>query len=245
MDRIILTAVSAALISFFSWAALAGNGNNLPPGPRYNLQVIAYDNCPAGDFTGSNRHQISVKADYQVVSGDLSSHQGGTAKQDIIKQNTIKLAPSDDSEFRVADGNACRGRGDGAELILPRDIYGKYKVYVRLVGGPNTGIGVTSCAEELDLADFDGNGSEEEILCSTENVIEFRGSGSGGKGLKFTDYTKELLTVCVDTFDDLNFDGECDVRLGLFDPQLEYYFWQWNTQGRAHAQLVFVLDDSP
>lgn len=243
MDRIIYAAVSAVLTFSFSLAALAGNGNNLPPGQRYNLQVIAYDNCPAGDFTGSNRHQISVQADYQVIAGDLSSHQGGTKKQDIIKQNTIKLAPSYDGEFRVADGNACQG--GGAELILPRDVYGKYKIYVRLVGGPNTGIGVTTCAEELDLTDFDGNGIEEEILCSTENVIEFRGSGSGGNGLKFTNYTKELLTVCVDTIDDGNFDGECDVRLGIFDPQLEYYFWQWNTQGRAHAQLVFVLDDSP
>ncbi len=237
-------AIGAVLMGVASSAAWAGTGNNLPPGPRYNLQVIAFDNCPAGDFTESNRHQIAVKANYQVISGDLGSNQGGTLKQNLLKQNTILLSPSDAGEFRVADGNACE-RGDGAELILPRDVYGKYRVYVRLVGAPGTGIGVTSCAEELDLSDFDGDGTAEEILCSTENVIEFRASGSGGKGLRFTDYTQELLTVCVDTFVDGNFDGECDVRLGIFDPQLEYYFWQWNTQGRAHAQLVFVPDDSP
>lgn len=237
-------ALGAALMGVAISAAWAGNGNNLPPGPRYNLQVIAFDNCPAGDFTGSSRHQIAVKASYQVISGDLGSNQAGTLKQNLLKQNTILLAPSDAGEFRVADGNAC-GQGDGAELILPRDIYGKYRVYVRLVGAPGTGIGVTNCATELDLTDSDGDGAVEEILCSTENVIEFRASGSGGKGLKFTDYTKELLTVCIDTFTDGNFDGECDVRVALFDTQLEYYFWQWNTQGRAHAQLVFVPDDSP
>ena len=237
-------AIGAALMSVVSSAAWAGKGNNLPPGPRYNLQVIAFDNCPAGDFTGSNRHQIAVKANYQVMTGDLGSNQGGALKSDLLRQNTILLSPSDTGEFRVADGNACE-QNDGAELILPRDIYGKYRVYVRLVGAPGTGIGVTTCAEELDLSDFDGDGRPEEILCSTENVIEFRQSGTGGKGLKFTDYTKELLTVCVDTFVDGNFDGECDVRLPLFDTQLEYYFWQWNTQGRAHAQLVFVPDNSP
>ena len=237
-------AIGAVLMGAISSAALAGNGNDLPPGTHYNLQVIAFDNCPAGDFTGSNRHQIAVKANYQVISGDLGSNQGGTLKSDLLKQNTILLAPSDTSEFRVADGNACH-RNDGAELILPRDVYGKYRVYVRLVGAQGTGIGVTSCATELDLSDFDGDGITEEILCSTDNVVEFRASGSGGKGLKFTDYTQELLTVCIDTLTDGNLDGECDVRVALFDPQLEYYFWQWNTQGRAHAQLVFVPDNSP
>lgn len=237
-------AISAALMSVVSTAAWAGKGNSLPPGPRYNLQVIAFDNCPAGDFTGSNRHQIAVKADYQVMSGELGSNQNGVQKSDLLRQNTILLSPSDTGEFRVADGNACE-QNDGAELILPRDIYGKYRVYVRLVGAPGTGIGVTNCATELDLTDFDGDGTAEEILCSTENVIEFRASGSGGKGLKFTDYTQELLTVCIDTFGDGNFDGECDIRVPLFDTQLEYYFWQWNTQGRAHAQLVFIPDNSP
>jgi len=238
------SALCAALTAAFSSAAIAGTGNGLPPGERYNLQVIAFDTCPAGDFTGSNRHMIAVEADYQVIEGDLTSNQGGTAKQDIVKQNTIKLAPSAEGEFQVLDGNAC-GAGDGAELLLPENVYGKYSVYVRLVGAPNTAVGITSCAQELDESDFDGDGTQEEILCSTENVVEFRGSGAGGAGLKFTDYTKELLTVCLDTYDDGNFDGACDVRLGLFDPALEYYFWQWNTQGRAHAQLVFVPNDAP
>ncbi len=35
-------------------------------------------------------------------------------------------------------------------------------------------------------------------------------------------------------------DGKCDVRYPLFATQLHDYFWQWNTQGKAHAQLVFI-----
>ena len=56
--------------------------------------------------------------------------------------------------------------------------------------------------DDLEILPLAGLNVAEEILCSTENVIEFRASGSGGKGLKFTDYTKELLTVCIDTFTD-------------------------------------------
>ena len=114
----------------------------------------------------------------------------------------------------------------------------EYQVFVRLVGVPHSGIGITTCAEEPDFIDVDGNLVTDEILCSTENVVKVRTTGKGS--LKFTDETKALLTICLDTFDDGNFDGKCDVRLALFDPTLENYFWQVNTQGRAHAQLVFV-----
>src|SRR5262245_17878166 len=111
-------AVGAMLMGAFASTAWAGNGNGIPSGPRYNLQVIAYDNCPAGDFTDSNRHQIAVKANYQVMSGDLASNQNGAQKSDLLKQNTILLSSSATGDFQVADGNACQP-SDGAELVLP------------------------------------------------------------------------------------------------------------------------------
>jgi len=237
--------------------AMAGNGNGLPPGPRFMLNVIAYDQCPAGEFTGSNRHMIAVQADFTSDgTGDLSSNQHHVDKNSIVKTNTILLASSGvDGGFQVLDGNACDGRGkDGAELLLPitaancddgsgdctveDPTFTQYRVYVRLVGKPNTAIGVTTCAAELDESDFDGNNINEQILCSTENVIMVRETGKGK--LKFSDQSVALLTVCLDTFDDNNFDGNCDVRLAIFDTALEDYFWQWNTKGRAHAQLVFI-----
>jgi hypothetical protein len=57
-----------------------------------------------------------------------------------------------------------------------------------------------------------------------------------GKFAKFENVTKQLLTLCLDT------DGDtvCDSRYPLFAPELEDYFWQWNTSGKAHAQLVFI-----
>ncbi len=224
----------AATLSLISSAALAGlKGNGLPPGKRYNLQVIAYENCPAGDFTGSNRHQISVKANYTVGDG-LDSNQGGKKALDLIRQNTIALAASPDG-FQVMDGNACRHRNDGAELALPADVSSTYYVFVRLVGGPNTGIGATTCAEHR--VDDDGNGvitdDEIYILCSTENLVKLRESGKGA--MKFVDYTEELLTV----YADIDLDGNME-RVPLFDASLENYFWQWNTRGKAHAQLVFI-----
>jgi hypothetical protein len=54
--------------------------------------------------------------------------------------------------------------------------------------------------------------------------------------MQFDDVSKELLTVCLDT----SGDGKCDIRYPLFASQLKDYFWQWNTSGKAHAQLVFV-----
>jgi hypothetical protein len=150
------------------------------------------------------------------------------------------------------DGNACANRGrDGAVFVLPITAancdtdcpvedpsFTQYRVYNRLVGKPNTVIGVTLCASELDGEDYDGNDITDQILCSTESVVKVCETGKGK--MRFTDETAALLTICLDTYDDGNFDGDCDVRLGIFDPALEDYFWQWNTNGKVHAQLVFI-----
>ncbi len=55
----------------------------------------------------------------------------------------------------------------------------------------------------------------------------------------------ELLTVCVDTIDDDI--TICDDRIGLFDSAGEDYWWNWDTEGRPHVQLVFfpVQPSSP
>jgi len=236
--------------------ALAGIGNNLPPGPRYMLNVIAFDNCPAGDFTDSNRHMIAVQADFGVIDPEAgtTSNQAGTIYRAMIRENTISLTqtpPELGNVFQVKDGNACSK--DGAEFMLPADPYlcgedGKiindpdcitedlyfqeYKVYVRLVGRPGTKIGVTSCA--VDPLDPENPSGDDPIVCSTENVIKVRATGKGS--MQFEDVSKQLLTLCLDT--DAN--GTCDTRYALFDPALYAYFWQWNTEGKAHAQLVFI-----
>ncbi|MGV7223841.1 MAG: hypothetical protein ACQ9MH_20235 [Nitrospinales bacterium] len=241
--------VFALTLSLGYGVVLAGKGNELPPGPRYVLNVHAYDNCPQGDFTGSNRHMIAIQADY-------SYDPEGQNKNLIVKTNTISLTNSDtcpesvcgDKDFVVLDGNACGSKG-GAELALPSNPYDcpvddpecldtdptfqEYRVFVRLVGKKQTGIDVTTCADEA--VDVDGDTQVEDIImCSTESVVKVRTTGKGS--MRFEDVSRELLTICLDT----NGSGSCDTRYGLFDPELEDYFWQWNTTGQAKAQLVFI-----
>ncbi|MEF9476257.1 MAG: hypothetical protein L0958_06190, partial [Candidatus Mariimomonas ferrooxydans] len=224
----------------------AGKGNGLPSGPRYMLNVIAFNNCPAGDFIGSNRHMIAVQADFD--DGLLG---GKNSKPDpFLRNNDILLSLGD--TFRVIDGNACDA--EGARFQLPANPYNcpdptqdvnadgsiideclgedltfhAYEVYVRLVGKPGTGIDVRTCGEAIDPDTL-----EEVIICSTENVVEVRMTGKGK--MQFKDKISELTTVLAD----VDFDGDLD-RVGLFDPALENYFWNWNTSGKAHAQLVFI-----
>ncbi len=228
--------------------AVAGNGNNLPPGPRYMLNVIAFDNCPAGDFTGSNRHMIAVKANfdpYSDPSKPLTGTQAGKLVADLIKTNTIALTPGTD--FQVLDGNACSKEGAVFQLspnpyTCPADdpyclntepTFQEYKVFVRLVGKPKTAIGVTTCAGET-VINPDTGLPEDIVVCSTENVVKVRMTGKNRE--QFEDVSKELLTICLDT----DGNGTCDIRYPLFAAPLFDYFWQWNTSGKAHAQLVFI-----
>ena len=93
MKKILFSVLAGGLMLSLAYGtALAGEGNGLPPGQRFMLNVIAFDadNCPAGDFTGSNRHMIAVEADFNA--GDLGATQAGTDKNAMVKQNTIKLA---------------------------------------------------------------------------------------------------------------------------------------------------------
>lgn len=242
--------VSVLLSSALSSAiAVAGQGNNLPSGPRFMLNVIAFDNCPAGDFIGSNRHTIAVKANfdpYSDPSKPLTGTQAGKLASELIKTNTIALKEGYD--FQVLDGNGCN-KG-GAQFMLPANPYTcpaddlnclntdptfqEYRVFVRLVGRPKTGIGVTTCASQEVVTDTVLGTTEDMIVCSTENVVKVRMTGQSRE--RFEDVSKQLLTICLDT--DTN--GTCDVRYPLFAMQLADYFWQWNTSGKAHAQLVFI-----
>jgi hypothetical protein len=241
--------ISAALL--FSGPVFAQNGVG-PDG--FSLEVIAFENCPGGDFTESNRRMIAVQANYQFVGGDLGSNQHHQLVNDLIRNNTIKLTPGPD--FQVVDGNACGAGKQAAELMLPitpencdpcdpavgASGFTEYRVELTLVGAPGSGIGVSTCGTETTAVDVDGDGVTDQILCTTEEniLVAYR------KGRKpvWDDVSEQLLTVCLDidtTPDDgiVNLDGVCDQRVGIFDPLLSGYFWQWNTQGKAHAKLRF------
>jgi hypothetical protein len=244
------------VIALWTVTAFAQNdgtkGNGLPQSKLlYNLEVIAYDgnNCPTGDMIETNTHRIAVKADVNDTTfGSPDNHPGGTLKSALIRQNDIMLTAG---EWGVIDGNACidgvaRFRlptnacvdsdpvtaGDQCDLEDPT--FQKYLVYGRLVGKRGTGVDVRTCATDpVDPT----NPLDDIIVCSTENWLSVRGSATNPKP-KFENVSAELLTVCIDTT--VPSDGVCDTRLALFDLPLYDYFWNWNTQGKAHAQLFFM-----
>jgi hypothetical protein len=241
--------VSAALL--LSSPVFAQNG--VGPG-GFSLEVIAFENCPGGDFTGSNRRMIAVQANYQFVDGELASNQHHKLANELIRNNTVKLTPGPD--FQVLDGNACGAGKQDAELMLPitpancdpcdpdAEVTGftEYRVEMTLVGAPGGGVGVSTCGIEPTEVDVDGDGVTDQILCTTEENILVRYRKSGKP--VWEDVSAELLTVCLDiddTPDDgvEDLDGICDQRVGIFDPLLFGYFWQWNTHGKAHAKLRF------
>lgn len=248
MKSRILLSVSLIFV-LMAGSALAQNdgikGNGLPQSKLlFNLEVIAYDgnNCPSGDMIGNNTHRIAVKAD---VSDNPSGQLVNT--NTLIRQNDIMLAPAPEGEgFAVLDGNACI---DGvarfqlptnpcsAGLDIPCDtddpIFQEYAVYGRLVGKPNTGVDVTTCA--TTDAGTPNDTSDDYIVCSTESWVSVRQSGKGNKP-HFENVSKQLLSICLNT----DTVAGCDVRYALFASELYDYFWNWNTTGKAHAQLFFV-----
>lgn len=297
MKRALLcTGLALTVIALVAMPAQAGQGNNTPSGPSYNLQVIAFDHCPGGTFTGSSRHEIAVLGDFGSGVCSNDEHQGcdnngectGGVCRDIatcasdgsacevdsdcpaydvndlsadwcaagplptgdpnslVKTNKIFLTPAPEGEsFQVLDGNACDS--SGAAFQLPTDVYTQYSVYIRLVGKPGSKIGVTLCATELGqcisnvcvggandgAACVNNNDCSDELVCSTDNVIRVRTKGKSS----FTNVTDELLTMTLCT------DSPCTkanlATVTIFDPGYEDFFWNWNTQGRPHAQLKF------
>jgi len=214
------------------------NGNGAKVGKDgFILNIIAFEQCPSGDFLNSHRHQIAVKANY-----------AGNASNKTVKVNKIFLKKGED--FWVQDGNAC---DNGANFYLPitdancsncenlgeEPTFTEYMVYSRLVGKPGSGVTVTSCVEVVMNP---GTVDETiEVLCSvSDNIwVGTRTVGRGKEQNKWDNVSAELLTVCIDT-DDTDGVDSCDKRVGLFDSYGEDYWWNWGTQGRPHVQLVFV-----
>jgi hypothetical protein len=231
-----LTIVMALTAACAASGALAqSNGDGAQVGKwGYLVNVNAFDNCPAGDFLDSNRRQIAVQANYT-----------GNAADKTTKINKIFLRSGTD--FWVQDGNACDSTG--AYFYLPitaancsncgdpsvTPTFTEYEVRARILGKPHSSVTVTSCVEWLV------DGMTPETLCSvgSGNVwVGTRTTGGGKVQNSWDNVSTELLTVCIDTIPD---DGitACDTRVGLFDPRGQDYWWNWDTTGRPHVQLVF------
>ena len=157
LTRLVIPAIIVSLITTGS----AFGANGVGPG-GFSLEIIAFENCPDGDFTGSNRRMIAVEANYQVVDGEIKSNHHHALVKDLIRNNTISLMPAPPGEgFQVLDGNACGAGKADAILQLPitdancdpcntdgSSEFTEYTVSLALVGAPNSRIGVSTCGEE-------------------------------------------------------------------------------------------------
>jgi hypothetical protein len=218
--RILVVSTLITLVIGLAYGtALAGVGS-LAKNKAYSINVIAHDICPAGSFDGTSRRTIAVLANF-------TDNPDGTQFATIAKTNKIFLAPG--PGFAILDGNACDG--DGASLQLPSDVSTTYEVFVRLVGQPNSSVDVSTCGVDATGA---LTGTPGIVLCSTDHFVKTRMTGKGQPS--FTNATSQLLFITNPLLATVCAGGKC----GLFDPSLQDFFWNWNTQGRPHAQLWFV-----
>jgi hypothetical protein len=207
----------AAAFVALPFTAFAGNG--APSGEHYNLNIIGHTHCSGDDLKGTNRHNIQVL----LVGGESASRLNGQLAGAVDKRNKIYLSQSFDGSFTVMDGNACDG--DGAAFQLPAP--GAYEIFARALGKPGGAATMTTCATSAG-ADLVLGTADDEIVCSTENVILAREKGKSS----FSNVTTQLTTLSAD----LNGDGVLET-VNLFDTALYDYFWNYDNNGLRLAQL--------
>jgi hypothetical protein len=222
--------IGTLVLSGAAWARGGGGGNGSSTGSHYNLNILGKDNCSGDDLTGSNRHSIQVLLDYSDGDGGYWDYSTDPAtwvpsyEVDLDRRNKIFLAEGTD--FDVLDGNACDS--DGAKIELPGST--GYGVYVRELGTPGGWGDMTTCGV---VAGDDGvaGTADDEVVCSTENVVLNRTKGRS----TFRDVTTELTTMLLDT----DGDGRGDTRYDIFDSELEETFWDFDNHGLRLVQLRF------
>ena len=229
--RTICTTIFA--VAVFS-AQLFATGNGAPSGEHYNLNILGKDRCAGDDLTGSNRHTIQVLLHFSdtTTTGQLFAT--------MDRRNKIFLKEGD---FQVLDGNACDGNGatfqlpanpftcptEDPECLNSDPTFQNYTVWIRELGKPGGEAEMRTCAVDAGADGIVGN-ADDEITCSTENVVLVRSSGKSS----FRDVTKQLTTLVVDI------DGDGDLeRVGIFDGRLYSYFWDFDNRGLRLVQLRF------
>jgi hypothetical protein len=193
----------------------ANAGNGAPSGPHYNLNLIGVDN-------GKNPNM-------DAGSGNVIFVGLGTKKSTLT--TNILLNQSFDGTFQVLDKNGTDGT---ASFELPAP--GTYTVWARALGAPGDSAKITTCA-----SDVAGNGAVTDTVCSTENQVFVRGTGKS----TFKDVTTSLTTIVIDAISESAAFAACggtnqtSIRVSLFDPCLEGYFWKYDNNGLRLLQIRF------
>jgi hypothetical protein len=190
------------------------------------------------------RMKLKILATLALAMGfaqNANAQSGNCYNLELIAQTTKRVSGNENNGHRIfltLGGNTKIGLQEGpfgvvdyngtdgsASFRLPNPdptnsgITG-YSVFMRLVGKPGSGIDMNTCA-------YDALGA---LYCSEASVIMSRSTG----GSKFTNVSRELLYI----YADIDLDGDID-RVPLFSDQLQDYYWDVDSTGRAHAQLRF------
>lgn len=231
MNKVFAAGVLLSIAALASPAYAQGDGNGGLSGSHYNLNILGKDNCAGDDLEGSNRHTIQVLLNFKD-----GTPTDPTSDPVLDKRNKIFLQEGD---FQVIDGNACDN--DGALFQLPANpftcpttdpeclntdpTFQEYQVWARARSGGGSAT-ITSC--RLDKA-------TNEYQCSTENTLDVLTRTKGKNTNNFSNVTKELTTLCLDT----DADGACDLRSGIFSEEAFTYYWDYDNSGLRLAQLRF------
>ncbi len=237
LAMLLLLAVVAAFI--VAIPAFAGVGNGAPNGQHYNLNIIGVENPKTASMTDSQRHTIFVPLNGKCTIG-LTMTSGASL-------------PYSTSDFAVLDGN-CFDPGTltsidgtttknfpmyaGFQLPAPDpNVTGtlQYTVFAR-VTTPKGSANMTSCFYDSTAG---------ETYCSTGMTLTLDKTHYFPK---FTNVSKNLLTVCAPVAFDVN-GVPTDYELKpLFSDTSDLYWWEYNNQGLKLAQFRFyptVPDNSP
>lgn len=213
------TRATAMLVPLAMASLLLGCGPEVIGGaapPEDETSALTGNGAPSG-----SHYQLNIIGVPKNKSADLTNSDGRRIFVPLRGKAKINLSEGDD--FAVLDANATDGP---ASFQLPNpdadgDGQTSYSVFARALGTPGGSSVTTTCATDPTTG---------EVVCSTESVVRVRSSGRS----TFRDVSSELLSITAD----IDGDGVVET-VGLFDEELEGYFWDYDNNGLKLAQLRF------
>jgi hypothetical protein len=191
--------------------ATATTGNGAPSGAHYSLNIIGVAKTKNPDMGGAGGNVIFVT---------LGSKDGAAVTTKIMLEQSAAAG-----EFAVLDKNGTDGQ---ASFSLPAP--GSYTIWARALGTPGGQARITTCATDVTGTIADGD------ICSTLHEVFVRGTGKSS----FRNVTTALTTISLDPLADAAAVTACGgATVGLFDPCLQGYFWQYDNNGLKLLQVRF------
>ena len=221
------TTTATATTTSVATVSVATTGNGAPSGSHYNLNIIGVPKDKTADMNNNDGHRIFVQLNGGSAVGDIV----GKNFTDISKVNTILLAQAPTGEsFRVLDANATDK--NGAIFQLSPDVSTTWTVWARALGKPRGTADMTTCATVTVIDPLTGV-TTQEVVCSLATLHLER-----TKNAKFQNVTSYLLSVTLSAAD-ATLAGCTSTTVGLFDPCLQNYFWNYDNIGLKLLQLRF------